>query len=245
MVGTTQNIINAARNYIPDPRTRNKAVRDEEIGRTALPTSQRESFYLKHAATGSVFLYIDPYLYSSTSSLGAAATFAKVFEYDASLQKCTFAGAGDPPIRPAQYKAVLANYEYAAKMPYMYSDSELVEFLPLAISYLNNTYEFSFVYTGTISTFEVTYTTDDQAELIERSLAVVVRKAYLVEQMNRGLGVAFRGPLNTIDSKSQLKVWQDATKQLEDTIALKAMHTRRDSSNSLAEGIDVYTENVT
>ncbi len=240
MIEATQSIIDISRLWIPDPKTRMKSIRGEEIGRTSLPTLQRESFYLPYPAIGSIFLYVKPYKYSVTASISTATLTDKVFMYNATLQKCTFGTASEVQ-RPDQFKPVLAYYEFMESVPYLYTDNELVGFLPGAISYLNNTYKFSYTYTGTISTFQSSAVSDDETELISRVLAVVVRKSFVAEQMRKGLGVAFRGPMASIDSKTQLKEYQDITKSLEKAIEEKAFTVMLNSGSQI---IDIYTENV-
>ena len=243
ITGTTQSVLDWSRKYIPDHKSRLKSVRSEEIGRTALPTGQRETFYLKQQVLGSVFLYIDPYKYSVTASLGAASSTDRVFMFNATLQSCTLPdGSADPSIRPDQYKPVLAEYEYTQNYPYMYSDIELVEFLGPAVSYLNNTFGYSFTSSGTISTFEPVYSTNAEKEILAKGLAVIVRNSYADEQVRKGFGVAFRGPMAAIDSKSALKEYNAKTKSLESDIKEQISTTRL--SGATGQGIDVYTENV-
>jgi len=244
ITATAQELVNWARQYIPDRKTQLFSVRNEEIGRTALPTSQRESFYLKRPAVGSVFLYVDPYKYSAASTLLTAAATDKVFLYNATLQKCTFPGGSDPSIRPAQFKAVLADYEYTKSIPYVYSDDELVGFAPAAIAYLNNNHSTSYSYTGTGSTFEQTFTSDSDNDLVARSLAILVRRTFVSEQMRHGLGVAFRGPMAAIDSKSQLKAYQDETKKLEQSIVDKIENDKISSASGSGGSVDLYDESV-
>lgn len=243
ITATAQNLVDWSRRYIPDRKTQLFSVRDEEIGRTTLPTTQRESFYLKRPAIGSVFLYVEPYVYSASSTLLAAAATDMVFLYDATLQKCTFPSSSDPSIRPAQFKPVTAEYEYTKRIPHVYTDEELVGFLPAAIAYLNNNYSTNYSYTGTISTFVPAFTSDSVTDIVSRSLAVLVRKTFVSEQMKHGLGVAFRGPMAAIDSKSQLKVYQDETQKLEQSIVDKIDNDKIGAATG-GSAIDIYDESV-
>jgi hypothetical protein len=236
------NILLISRGYIPDPITRIKVIRNEEIGRLSNPTTLRETFYIKHPAIGSVSLYVDPYTYSSTASLKTSATTDRVFLYNATLQSCTFPKSADKSIRPAQFKLVYASYEYTEKIPYIFSNEELVSFLPNAISYLNNNFSKTFVYiTGTISTFTVNISDNDGMELIARSLAVIVRKYYASEQMRYGLGVAFKGPMTSIDSKTQLNVYNDITNKLEQSIK-DLIDEEKLKSGGSGQTVDIYNE---
>lgn len=241
---TTQSVINWSRFYIPDPKTRLQTVRAEEIGRTAVATNSRETFFIKRSALGTVKLYIDPYEFTSTASLKTAATTDMVFKFNATLQECIIPSSSDPSIRPAQYKAVMADYRYTRSLPYAYSDTELIEFLPAAISYLNNTYEQSFTFTGTISTFVPAYTGTDDQELISRALGIIVRKSFVSEQMKKGFGVAFKGPMAAIDSKAQMKEYNSQTKALEKAILDKVLTDKIGSTDGSAVTIDVYSEDV-
>lgn len=241
---TTQSVINWSRFYIPDPKTRLQTVRAEEIGRTTVATTSRETFFIKRTALGTVKLYIDPYEFSSTASLKTSATTDMVFQFNATLQECVIPSTSDPSIRPAQYKAVLADYRYTRDLPYAYSDTELIEFLPAAISYLNNTYDQTFTFTGTISNFLPVYSTTDEQELISRSLGIIVRKSFVSEQMKKGFGVAFRGPMAAIDSKAQLKEYNAQTKSLETAIANKVLNDKISGADALGQTIDVYNEDV-
>jgi hypothetical protein len=242
MSATINNILVVSRGYIPDPVTRTKVIRDEEIGRLSNPTTLRETFYIKHQATGSVYLYVDPYTYSSTASLGAAATTDRVFLYNATLQSCTFPKSSDKSVRPTQFKLVYANYEYIERVPYIFSNEELVTFLPNAISYLNNNFSKTFLYTtGTLSHFVVNVSNDDEVELIARSLAVITRKYYASEQMRYGLGVAFKGPMTSIDSKTQLNVYNDITNRLEQSIK-DLIDEEKLKSGGTGQTVDIYNE---
>ncbi len=215
MITSTQNVLDWSRNYIPDYKTRTKTVRGEELGRTTIATTDREVFYIKHQAIGSVFLYIEPYRYSSCGSLKTASTLSKVFMFNATLQKCTIASKTDRPLRPAQFKPVLADYEYNDPQLYAYSDTELVEFLSTAVQYLNNNYGLSFTYTGTGTSLDIGTITDAEREVMSRGLALLVRRNFVAEQMRRGLGVAFKGPIAAIDSKTQLNAYNAETNRLE------------------------------
>lgn len=244
ITATAQNVINWGRLFIPDPKTRTFSLDGEVIGRTALPTNQRETFYIKRPALGSVQLYVEPYFYSSTASLGAAAATDKVFQYNATLQTCQFPSASsDPSIRPAQFRDVKAYYQTTEKVPYAYSDNELVTFLPAALEYLNNTYGFSYTHSGTISTFLPVYSTDSDRQLMAMGLAVIVRKHNIEEQRKRGLGVALRAPMQAIDTKTQLNAYISQTKDLEKSIEEKANTSRVDAGLSGGE-IDLYDENI-
>lgn len=244
MIGTTQAVIDWGRNYISDPKTRTKSIREEEIGRTSTPISQRETFYLKRPAIGSVFLYVEPYLYSATASLTTASSTDKVFMYNATLQSCTFPIDGVKSIRPAQFKPVLANYEYTESLPYAYSDTELAEFLPQSVGYLNNNYALSYTYTGTGTSFDMGTITENDKDIIARSLALLVRRSYVSEQMRRGLGVAFKGPMAAIDSKSQLNAFVKDTAQLENSIKVKIDQDKISGSNAGGQSVDIYSEDV-
>lgn len=244
MIATTQSLINMARLYIPDPKTRTKTVRREEIGRTALATGTRETFYVKHSPIGSVLVYVEPYDYHATSSLGSAATNSKVFLWASSTLSCTFPnGTTDPSHRPNQYTPVLADYEYTERLPYSYTDNELVEFFKNAVGYLNNSYDFSYVFTGTISSFSVTPVTDNDTEILSKGLAIVVRRSYVDEQKKQGLGIVVRGPLQMIDSKSALNDYQLVTKRMENELLNKAQENKRGQLPT-GQVIDIYDENV-
>jgi hypothetical protein len=227
--------------FIPDPKTRTRHLDGKEIGKTALPTNQRETFYIPFSAVGEVKLYVEPYMYTSTASLSGASATDKVFQYNATLQSCTFPSGSDVSIRPAQFKPVLAHYYYTEDLPYAYTDRELLEYLPSAISHLNNGYSFSYTSTGTISTFLPVVTTDDDKQLLALALAITVRTSYVHEQMRKGLGVSIRGPMQSIDTKSQLKEYNDQTKAL---TALLSDKSSRDKINDVGGSVDIYTENV-
>jgi len=244
MNATTQSILNWSRLSIPDPKTRLKTVRGEELGRTQVATTSRETFYIKRAASGTVNLYIEPYEFSATSSLSTAAANTMVFQYNATLQECIIPNTSDPSIRPTQFKSVLADYKYTESLPYAYSDYELTEFLPASISYLNNTYGLTYTYTGTISTIDVAISTDSDKELISKSLAIMVRKSFVSEQMRMGFGVAFRGPMAAIDSKAQMKEYNAQTKALEFGIQAKIDEDKIAGAHGAAQVVGVYEENV-
>lgn len=241
---TTQGLIDWSRFYIPDPKTRLKTVRNEEIGRTAVASTSRETFFIKRSALGTVKLYVDPYEYSPTASLSLATITDRVFQYNATLQECVIPKKADPSIRPAQWKPVLANYKFTEDLPYAYSDTELIEFLPASISYLNNTHEQVFTFTGTISTFLPAIGSDKDKELLARSLAIIVRKSFSAEQMKKGFGVAFKGPMAAIDSKAQMKEYNAQTKALEKAISDKVLADKIGSVDAGGVTIDVYDETV-
>jgi len=242
LTSTTQGIVDWSRTYIPDPKTRTKAVRKEVIGQTALATGSRETFYVKQSPTASVFLYVEPYKFSPSSTLNSLSSTDKKFMWQTATLACIFPdGSSDSSTRPAQYKSVLADYEYAESLPYMYSDDELAVFLPPAISYLNNAYNFSYAYTGSGDSLTVTYSTNDDKELLSRALALLARKSFVEEQMHRGLGVKFRGPMQSIDSTAQMKEYVKATQALEKAVEEQAA---ADSVTGGAQIVDVYTETV-
>lgn len=244
MTGTVQSILNWSRVFIPDKKERLENLNNEEIGRTQIATTSRETFYLKHAATGTVTLYIEPYEFSSTASLSAVTVVDtdRVFMYNATLQRCIIPKKADVSIRPAQFKPVLAMYKYTRKMPYAYSDDELLEFLPVSISYLNNTYGLSYVYTGTMSNIAVTISTDNDKELVSKALAIITRNNFVSEQMRKGFGVQFKGPLAAIDSKAQMKEYNAQTKALEKSIFDKIYEDKLSAINAGGAIIDVYDE---
>jgi len=244
MTATTQSILNWSRFFIPDSKTRLKTVRKEEIGRTHVATTSRETFYLKQAATGTVKLYIEPYELTSTASLGSAAATDRVYQYNATLQSCIIPNKTDPSIRPAQFKRVLANYKYTEDLPYAYSDLELADFLPASISYLSNTFGVTYTYSGSGDTLSVAYGSDSDKELIARSLAIVVRKSFVSEQMRKGFGVAFRGPMAAIDSKAQMKEYNAQTKSLETGIEDKITRDKITGVDSVGQVINIYDESV-
>lgn len=245
MTGTTQTILSWSRNYIPDLKTRNKSVRGLDIGRTSTPTGTRETFYLKNSPTGSVYLYIEPYEYTSTSSLSAAATNAKVFMWQAATLSCTFAnGSSDKSHKPFKYRPVLAYYEYTERQPYSYTDDELLGFLPQALAYLNNTFAFSYTYTGTGTSYTPAVSNNTDRELVSKALAIIVRRSFVDEQKRRGLGVAVKGPLQAIDTKTQLKNYETETANLEKQIRERADSDRIDSANTGGAVIDLYEENI-
>lgn len=244
MNATTQAILDWSRTYIADPKTRNESLREFEIGRTTVATDQRETFYLKHPAVSSVTLYIDPYFYSSTATLKTAAATDMVFMYNATLQQCIIPSTSDTSIRPTQHKPVLANYEYSRSLPYVYSDTELVGMLPQASTYLNNRYLFSYSYTGTIDNFTLSAISISDQDILSRSLAIVVRKSYVSEQMKNGLGVAFKGPMAAIDSKTQLNAYLKETSQLEQSIADEVENDKLASVGAGGAVIDLYDETV-
>ncbi len=241
---TALGVVDWSRKFIPDPKTRTKSVRGLEVGKTSLATVDREIFYIKNQAVGTVKLYVDPYVFTSTASLKTAVSTDKVFMYNATLQKCTFPSAStDSSIRPEQFKPVLADYNYTANSAYVYDDREIVQFMPAAISYLNNTYSFSFTYTGTVNTFQPSFSSDNDKEIIAMAVAVVVRTSYVGEQMRKGLGVAFKGPLTGIDSVQQMKEYNSTTKTLENTIQKRVDESEKDGI-PLGQGVDIYDEEV-
>lgn len=242
LTDNTQNIIDRARKYIPDAKDRTSVIRGEEIGRTALPTGTRETFYVKQSPIGSVYLYVEPYTYSPVSTLSGLSSSDKKFLWDASTLSCIFPdGSSDVSYRPNQYLSILANYEYTEQVPYMYSNNELVGYLSSAISYLNNVFGYSYSYTGTVSSFEVGSSGNDDKELISRSLAIVVRKSFVEEQMHKGLGVKFKGPMQSIDSVAQMKEYNKTTLLLEKSIKDTSPGN---SPSNLSEIIDIYKEEV-
>jgi len=244
LTASVQGILSWSRNYIPDNKTRNKSVRNLEIGATSLATGVRESFYLKHSPVGSVFLYVEPYNFSASSTLASLQATDKKFLWDSNTLKATFPnGVSDPSIRPFQFRPVLAQYEYYENVAYIYSDNELAGFLQTAVAYLNNTYEKAYSFTGTISTLIVSYSTDNDKELISKALAVIVRKSYLSEQKRRGLGIRFSGPGSSIDSVQQMKAYQEDTNALEEQID-KQVNDSKVSSQAGGQVIDIYREQV-
>lgn len=244
MTSTTQQVINWSRFFIPDPKLRNASVRNEDIGQTSTPTGDRETFYLKHSPVGSIFIYIEPYTYSAVSSLKSASTLAKVFMWGgATTLACIFSdGTIDKAHKPKKFKPVLAFYEYNEKLPYAFSDTELISFLPAAIAYLNNTYNFSYSYTGSGDLLNVLVSSDSDRELIAKALAIVTRRSYLDEQKRRGLGIRFRGPMQSIDSVQQMKDYQEGTKALEEQ--LQAYVDRTKLSGLTGQVIDIYSEDI-
>lgn len=243
MLGTTQTIINWSRFFIPDPKTRTTHLSGVEIAKTALPTNQRETVYIPYAAVGTVKLYVKPYMYSNTASLSLASATDKVFQYNATLQSCVFPSASDPSIRPEQFKPVLAYFHYSEDLPYSYSDQELLEFLPSAVSHLNNMYHYSYSSTGTVSdeTYLPSTSNNEDKQLLALVLAIVVRKSYAAEQMRRGFGVSVKGPMQSIDTKQQMKEYHTQTQQLEKLIEDKSTLSRViDSGNT----VDIYEVNV-
>ena len=237
----TANVIEWARNYIPDRTTKLMAIQDEEIGRTAIATNQRETFYLKHCPNSTALIYVEPYTYSATSSLSTVATNTKYYQYNATLQSVTFAAATEKPLRPAQFRAVVAAYNHKINLPYSYLDDELASYLTVAISYINNKYGLSYTYTGTISTLIPSYSTTNEKEILARALAITVRRAYAVEQQAEGFGVRIKGPLMTIDSVQAMKEYNKATDLMEEALSDKV---DRESINNSGQVIDLYTENV-
>jgi hypothetical protein len=244
MIATTQEILDWARQYIPDLKLRNNSVRDLELGLIVAATGNRETFYLKNSPTGSVFLYVEPYTFSATSSLSTAATGSKVFQWAPSTLSCIFPdGETDVATKPFKFKPVLAYYEYEKKMPYSYSDTELINFLSEAISYLNNSFSLSYTYTGTISSFDTSIADDNDKELVSKALAVIVRRNFADEQKQHGLGVAFRGPMHSIDTKTQLNDYRDVTKRMEEELRTKVSEDRI-AGVGAGQIIDNYTETV-
>lgn len=241
ILATTQAVIDWGRLFVPDPKTRINTVRNEELGRTATPSTERETFYIKNQALNDVTLYIDPYLFATVASLGAATADSRSFKFNPTLQSCIFPMSSDPSIWPGQFKPVLANYDYTERLPYAYSDTELVTFLPAAISYLNNTYGYGYTYAGTISTFLPAYANTNEKQILAMGLSVIVRKSFVAEQMRKGFGVSFRGPMAAINSAEQLRQYEKDTKALEQSIADSK---DRDNINSAGGGVDLYTENV-
>jgi hypothetical protein len=244
VIANTQSVLDWSRNYIPDQKNRIKTIRNEELGRTTVATTEREAFYIKHQAVGSVFLYIEPYRYTACPSLGTSsiASLAKVFMYNATLQSCIIAKKADAAMRPGQFKPVLADYEYTEPQMYSYSDTELVEYLPPAIQYLANNYGVSITYTGTGTSLDVGTLTDAEQEIIARGLALLVRRNFVAEQMRRGLGVSFRGPIAAIDSKTQLNAYNSETDRLEESIKIKVDYSALTGGS--AQAIDLYGEDV-
>ena len=169
---TTADIISWGRNYIPDRTTKLLAIRDEEIGRTTIAITQRETFYLKHCPSSSALIYVEPYKYSATSSLSTVATNTKYYQYNATLQSVTFAASTEKPLRPSQYRAVVAEYNHVENTPYAYTDDDLAGYLTTSISYINNKYGLAYTYTGTISTLVVSYSTDNEREILARALVL-------------------------------------------------------------------------
>lgn len=241
VLATTALILDWGRNYIPDKKTRIKTVRDEEIGRTTIATNQRETFYLKHCPSSTALIYVDPYTYSPTSSLSSVATNTKYYQYNATLQSVTFASFGEKPLRPAQFRAVVAEYNYVEQKPYSFSDDELASYLTTSISYINNVYGLSYTYTGTISTLVPSYADDNEREILARALAITVRRAFAVEQQTEGFGVRIRGPLMTVDSVQAMKEYNKATDLMEKALSDKV---DKDSITDTSQAIDVYTENI-
>jgi hypothetical protein len=237
----TLNILSWARQYIPDPKTRVHSVRGEEIGRTSVPTTSRETFYIKQAAIGSVNLYIEPYKYSSVASLLTVNSTDKVFMYNATLQSCIIPKSSDISIRPVQYKAVLADYEHTESLPYFYTDTELAEFLSMAISYLNNTFDLSYTYGGSGADIIPVVAADTDRDIMAKGLAIVVRRSFVEEQKKKGFGIRMRGPSAVIDSVQQMKHHEEGTKALEKDLKENVYY--RSVAGMQAGGIiDVYNE---
>jgi len=241
---TTQAVLDWSRTFISDPKTRVKAVRGEFLGRTALPTASRETFFINQTAIGTVSLYVKPYRYVSAATFNGAVATDKKFLFNPTLQSCTFPASTDTPIRPAQFRDVYAEYEFTEQLPYAFRDTELTEYLPQAVEYLNNNYSLTFAYTGTISTFALTSISAKDKEIISRSLALIVRKTYVSEQIRRGLGVAFRGPMAAIDSKTQLTAYNKQTTALEQSIADKMNRDETTAAAGSGQSVDIYDEGV-
>ena len=244
MYTLTASIIKLAREYIPDKKTRNKVVRGEDLGYTSTPTGTRGTFYLKHSPTGSVWFYIEPYTYSQTASLKIAATGAKVFMWAPATLSCIFSnGDIDVAHRPGKFKNVLVDYEYDERQLYSFSDTELSNKLSLAISWLNNSYDFSFTYSGTGATFLPVVSTDDEMEIIAKSLAIITRNSFVEEQKKVGLGVKFKGPMQSIDTSLQLKDYQETTNKLIKDVE-KLFDKNKKANLPTGNVIDVYDEEV-
>lgn len=240
MTGTTQNILTWARTYIPDRKSDTLHLKDDYLGDTSAPVD-RETFYLNHRAVGTVTLYVKPYQYSSTASLGSATSTDKVFMYNATLQTCILPSTSDSSIRPSQYQKVKATYSYNQDFPYAYTDTELAGWLPLSMSYLNNVHNLSYTYTGSGDSIVTSVDNDSDIEFIARSLAIIVRRQFVEEQKQRGLGIRFRGPMAVIDSVQQMKSFEAATNKMEADLAMYADRAR---ANSTGGGIDIYDETV-
>lgn len=245
MTGTTQSILNWARVFIPDPKTQNKTVTEQYLGYVSTPTGARESFYIKHSPTGSVYLYIDPYEYSPVATFTGQTNNSKVFLWAPSTLSCTLAdGADDTPYRPDVYKKVYAHYSYSERKPYTYSDSELADYLPQAVSYLNNTFDQSFTSTGATTNVTVDVSGDDDKELVSKALAIIVRRHYVDEQKKRGFGIRFKGPsTQTLDTIAAMKDYQSVTNKLEQSIQNKIDNDAM-SANTTGNVIDIYSEEV-
>ena len=240
MTGTTLSILTWARTYIPDRLSDTVHLKDEYLGDTSAPVN-RETFYLNHQAIGTVTLYVKPYKYSSTASLGAASSTDRVFQYNATLQTCIMPSTSDPSVRPNQYQKVKATYSYTQDFPFAYSNTELASWLPLSISYLNNVHNISYTYTGTGDSIVTNVSNGNDKEFIARALAIIVRRQFVEEQKQRGLGIRFRGPMAVIDSVQQMKSYEAATNKMENDLATYADRSR---ANSTGGGIDIYDETV-
>lgn len=242
MTTSVSAILDWARFYIPDRKTKIKIVRNEEIGITATPTGTRETFYVKRTPIGSVSLYVEPYTYSSVASLKAAATNAKVFMWASSTLSCTFStGTVGVAYKPKKFKRVLANYEFNEAVPYSYGDTELVSYLPTAIQYLNNNFNTNYSYTYSGATLNLTPSTDGEKEIFSKALAIIVRRNFVEEQKKRGLGIRFRGGMQSIDTVAQLKHYSEETDKLEEQIETKL---NDGTLTNAGQSIDVYTEDV-
>lgn len=244
MIATTQTVLDWSRLYIPDPKTRTKAVRGELIGSTVVATNLRETFIVKHAPTGTITIYVEPYKYASATNLSAASNNAKVFGWAPSTQQVTFETSAGTAQRPDQYKKVLASYEYTEELPFSYSDLELVDYVQPAVGYLNNTYEHSITFSGSGNTLETTAILNNDKEILSKAVAIIVRRSFVNESKKRGLGIRFRGPLQSIDSVAQMRSYEEETKRLENQLQTQLDSTKIGATDTSGGAIDIYDETV-
>jgi len=242
MTSTIQNILDWSRRYIPDMKTTTEVVRGEDLGQVTNPTGIRESFYLKHVPVGSIYLYAEPYEFTSSATISGAAASSFVFLFNATLNRCTFGdGESDPTVKPVKFVQVYADYEYSKRLPYGFTDTELVQYLPVAVGHLNNVYGYSFTFTGTIDTAAVTVSGNNDMELVAKQMAVLVRRSYADEQRSRGFGVRFKGPMQSIDSVANMKIYTQETAMLERQVK-EASITNRMSNQGAGQVLDIYSE---
>lgn len=243
MNSNTQDILDWGRVHIPDPKSRTRTASFLELGRASLSTGWREGFYLKHAPLGSVSLYCEPYTYTQTASLKAAAKHTKYFQYQAATLKVIFSnGSVDKSFKPKVGTPILANYQYTEPLAYTFSDRELVGFLPAAINYINGRFGFTYSYSGTINTFIPSTSGSSDKSVIARALAIISRKNLVDEQKRRGLGVKWRSGMVSIDTVAQLKGYEEETKKLEADLQIQVDRSDLDTSSN-ASKLNIYDEN--
>ena len=208
MTGTTQEVINICRRFIPDRKTKTEQVVEEELGFTSAKPNTRESFYVRHTALASPILFVEPHTFVAVATLTSVAATTHVFLWDNHDLKCTF-GNGTNGYDPAINKMVKAIYEYSKAIKYLFTDNDLISLIPDAVEWVNRAYDMSYA-AGTTPDYDITGVGSAKDKfIVGMSLALRAQNIMIEDLMRGGIGVNFRGSMQGLDNRDQLKTYRD------------------------------------